>query len=89
MRKAELNKIIEEGINRDKAFLAVKITTEGNPTPEIIINHAESIPQKRAYYNKAYNDDLELITAKNSGKLIRIEDALATSNLFDLSWFAY
>ena len=89
MRKSELNKIIDEGIGRNRQFLAVKIFTDGNPTPEIIVNQIESVSQKRAYYNRAYNDDLELIAAKNNGKLIRIDDALMTSNLNDLSWFVY
>ncbi len=89
MRKSELNKVIDEGLGCNHQFLVVKIFTEGNPTPEIIINQAASIPQKRLYYNNAYNDDLELIAAKNNGKLIRIDAALTTSNLNNLSWFIY
>ena len=69
--------------------MIVKIATEGNPAPEIIINPSENFAQKTAYYNKAYNDDMELIKAKESGKSIRITDVLLTSNLIDLTWFVY
>lgn len=89
MKKSEFNKIVEDGINRGREYLAVRIETEGNPTPEVILNRRESFTQKLAYYNKAYNEDLELISAKNSGKLIRITDALVTSNLNDLTWFIF
>lgn len=64
MKKTELNAIIQDGRDRGKNFLAVKIITEGSPAPEIILNPAENFDQKQAYYNRAYNDDLELISAK-------------------------
>ena len=89
MRKAEFNEIVQDGINRGRAFMAVKIRTEGNAGPEIIINGSENFKQKLAYYDKAYNDDMELIKAKEAGKLIVVEDVIVTSNLNDLSWFAY
>ena len=89
MNKQEFKRIIDEGISRRKNFLVVKIETEGSPKPEIIINPAENFYQKVHYYNTAYNDNMELIKAKESGKLIKITDALMTSNLVDLSWFAY
>ena len=89
MKKAEFLKTVEDGIARGKNFMIVKIATEGNPAPEIIINPSENFAQKTAYYNKAYNDDMELIKAKESGKSIRITDVLLTSNLIDLTWFVY
>lgn len=89
MKKAEFKKIVQDGRNRNKNFLAVRIETEGNLGPEIILNPVENIAAKMAYYDKAYNDDMELIHAKESGKLIRITDALMTSNLNDLNWFVY
>lgn len=89
MTKEKFKKIVEDGVFRGKHFLAVKIETEGNPGSEIIINPPENINAKVAYYDKAYNDDLELISAKASGKLIRITDAIMTSNLNDLNWFIY
>lgn len=89
MKKAEFNTIVETGLSRGKNFMVVKIATEGNPGPEIIVNPAENFRAKLSYYDKAYNDDMELIAAKNSGKSVRIVDALMTSNLADLNWFAW
>ena len=89
MTKQKFNQIVNEGISRRRNFMVVKIETEGNPGPEIIINPAENFDQKIKYYDKAYNDNMELIKAKEAGKTIRIIDALMTSNLNDLSWFAY
>lgn len=87
MKKAEFKTIVSEGVNRRRDYLAVKIETEGNPSPEVILNPIENLAEKMAYYDKAYNDDMELIKAKESGKLIRVTDVLVTSNLNDLNWF--
>lgn len=89
MNKQEFKKIVNEGINRKRNFMVVKIETVGNPGPEIIVNPAENFDHKIRYYDKAYNDNMELIKAKEVGKTIKIIDALMTSNLNDLSWFAY
>ena len=89
MKKTEFIEKINEGLSRGKHFMVVKIETEGNPAPEIIINSSENFGQKLAYYRNAYNDDLELITAKINGKTIKITDVLMTSNLIDLNWFVY
>ncbi len=89
MNKAKFNRVVEDGISRGKNFMVVKIATEGNPGSEIIVNPAENFSAKLSYYNKAYNDDMELIAAKNAGKSVRIVDVLMTSNLGDLNWFAW
>ena len=89
MKKETFKKYVQEGLERKKDFMVVKIATEGNPASEIIINPSANFEQKISYYEKAYNDDMELITAKESGKIIKITDVLLTSNLNDLSWFAY
>ena len=89
MRKAEFKTIVAEGRDRGKLFMIVKIETEGSPGPETIVNGRENFAAKLSYYDKAYNDDMELIAAKNNGKSVRIVDALMTSNLNDLNWFAY
>lgn len=89
MNKDKFNKIVDEGIARNRNFMVVKIETEGNPGSEIIINPKENFLAKARYYAKNYNDDMELIKAKESGKIIKITDVLMTSNLNDLSWFAY
>lgn len=89
MKKADFKNIVADGVSRGKEFLVVKIETEGNPGAEIILNPGINISAKMAYYDKAYNDDLELIAAKTNGKSIRITDVLMTSNLNDLTWFVY
>lgn len=89
MTKEKFLTIVKDGLERRKDFIIVKIETEGNPGPEIIINPSENFEKKVKYYTDAYNDDMELIKAKDSGKLIQITDVLMTSNLNDLSWFVY
>ena len=89
MKKAKFNQVVEDGISRGKNFMVVKIATEGNHGGEIIINPEENFRAKLSYYDKAYNEDLELIAAKNSGKTVLITDVLMTSNLGDLNWFAW
>ena len=89
MKKAKFIAAIEDGISRSKNFMVVKIETEGNPGAEIIVNPAENFRAKLSYYDKAYNDDMELIAAKKAGKSVRIVDAFMTSNLADLNWFVY
>jgi predicted Fe-Mo cluster-binding NifX family protein len=89
MKKTEFKKIVEDGVARGKSFIVVKIATEGSTEPEIIINPIANVKAKMTYYDKAYNDDLELIAAKNNGTSVRITDVLMTTNLNDLNWFAY
>ena len=89
MLKVNFKKIVEDGVSRGRGFMVVKIETEGNPGAEFIVNPSENFAAKRAYYDKAYNDDMELIQTKASGKLIRITDVLMTNNLNDLNWFVY
>lgn len=89
MNKSTFIGIVKIGIKRNKNFMVVKISTSGNPAPEIIINSAENFNQKVDYYLNAYNDEMELISAKESGKLIKITDVIMTSNINDLSWFVY
>lgn len=89
MTKQEFNHIFDDGIGRGKSFVAVKIETEGNPGAEVILNPSENFAAKRVYYNKAYNDDMELISALKVGKRIRIVDVHLTNNLSDLNWFMF
>lgn len=89
MTKVKFKKIVDEGISRGRCYMVVKIETEGNPAPEVIVNPVENFIPKLSYYDKAYNDDMELIAAKTSGKSVRISDVLMTSNLNDLNWFVY
>lgn len=76
MTKQKFNQIVNEGISRNRNFMVVKIETEGNPGPEIIINPAENFDQKIKYYDKAYNDNMELIKAKEAGKTLKLPTPL-------------
>lgn len=89
MTKSKFKNVIDEGIGRGKNFMVVKIETEGNPAPAIIINPAENFPQILNAFLAVCDDDMELISAKASNKSIRIIDVLMTSNLSDLSWFVF
>lgn len=89
MNKEKFTQIVDDGIYRNKNFMVVKIKAEDSPVAEIIINPLENFKQKIEYYLGAYNEDMELIKAKESGKLIKIVDVLMTSNLNDLYWFVY
>lgn len=89
MSKDEFNQIVNEGILRGKNFMFVSVETEGAPAPEIVVNHSANFDRKIKHYNGKYNDDMELIKAKECGKIVRVTDVLMTSNLNDMSWFAY
>ena len=89
MTKKEFMDQVKSGMSRGRQFMAVLIETEGNPVTEVIINRAENFNMKVKYYDKAYNDDMELIKAKEAGKSIRITDVLMTNNLADLNWFIF
>lgn len=89
MTKREFMDMYNSGVSRGRQFMVVQIETEGNPGPEVIVNRAENFAMKIKYYDKAYNDNMELIKAKESGKSIRITELLMTNNLNDLNWFIF
>lgn len=89
MTKTKFKEIVKSGYQLNKSYMVVKIVTDGNPFPEIIVNPVENLDAKLAYYDKAYDDDLELISAQKAGETIRISDVLMTSNLSDLNWFIW
>ena len=89
MNKEKFKRIVDEGIERERNFMIVKIVTEGSPAPEIIINPSENFTDKVRYYLNNYTDDMELINAKKAGRSVRIVDVLMTRNLNDLAWFVY
>ena len=57
-----LNLCFEEAEKNDATFVAVKISMQGFPKPELIINLRENFAAKKEYYNKAYNEDGHLKT---------------------------
>ena len=86
MKKSEFKNIIVEGLKYGCSFMAVVIENEESKEPEIIINPKENFTEKMRYYDQAYNDDMELISAKKTGKLIRIVNVSMMNYLVELVW---
>jgi hypothetical protein len=55
---ANLENCFSEAANVGAAFVGVKIEMDGFPQPEVIINKAENIESKLAYYKKTYDENL-------------------------------
>lgn len=45
---------------KNKRFVGVKISMQGFPSPEVIINERENFDLKLSYYKSAYNENLTL-----------------------------
>lgn len=73
MNKKLFKKMFEIGKEESHNYMVVSIETEGNPEPEYIINSCGNFDQKFDYYMNAYDDDMELIKAKEHGKIIKIK----------------
>lgn len=59
-KKEKMLKEMEKAIKEQKNF-AVKVKVIGCTEPEIIINPYQNLKSKIEYYDKAYNDDCQLI----------------------------
>lgn len=81
MNKSGLKAIFVNAKAVDARYIGVRIETEGNSQPEIIINPRENFGAKFDYYMQAYDDDLVLISAKGN-KEIRIT-GIAQGNTFE------
>ena len=57
MNLSELNRCFDEAEQNGGNFIAVRIEMEGFQKPELIINERENFAAKKAYYNRAYNED--------------------------------
>lgn len=55
-----LTECFENAIKGHNKFIAVQVTMEGFPRPEVIINQTANFEAKLEYYQNAYNDDLTL-----------------------------
>lgn len=64
-------------------YIGVLIETEGQPSPEVIINPRENFSGKFDYYMTAYDDDLVLISTKGK-KDIRITAAAEGKSFEDI-----
>ena len=84
MNKANFNEIVNDGLNRGKEFLLVKIMEPDAVNPMVTVIHKDMVKKKVSEYMKATNNDLVF---KDTGN--KIEDVLATSNLNELKWFVY
>lgn len=84
MNKEKFKSIILEGLDRDKRFLAVKIKNEKDFNPRVVIIQKEDIAPTGNRYLKL--TDNEMIFKDTGDQII---DALMTSNLDVLNWFAY
>jgi len=84
MNKASFNEIVNDGLNRGREFLLVKIMEPEAVNPTITVIHKDMVKKKVKEYMKVTNNDLVF---KDTGN--KIEDALATSNLNELKWFVY
>lgn len=84
MNKATFNEIVNDGLNRGREFLLVKIMEPEAVNPMVTVIHKDMVKKKVNEYMKATNNDLVF---KDTGD--KIEDALATSNLNELKWFVY
>lgn len=81
MTKAEFNEIVQDGINRSKNFMVIKVINDDS-VPDIAIYQGEKIPVMRDYFNKTYDDNMTYL----DGKITAVH---MTNNLSDLNWFVY
>lgn len=81
MNKSALKALFINAKVEGARYIGVKIATEGNSEPEIIINPEKNFDSKFDYYMSAYDDDLILISAKGKKK-IRIT-GVAQGNTFE------
>ena len=84
MNKANFNEIVNDGLNRGKEFLLVKIMEPEAVNPMVTVIHKDMVKKKVSEYMKATDNDLVF---KDTGN--KIEDVLATSSLNELKWFVY
>ena len=84
MNKANFNEVVNDGLNRGKDFLMVKIMEPDAVNPIITIIPKDLVKKKVNEYMKATDNDLVF---KDTGN--KIEDVLATSSLNELKWFVY
>lgn len=80
-----LENVFEAAEKNQNKYIGVKIEMKGFSQPEVIINPIENFHEKLAYYQKAYDEELNLKAAKgikivgiaNGDNYAFIETALA------------
>lgn len=68
--KERLNVLFNEAIKKNAKWVYVVVQIKGNEHNEVIFNPNGNIAAKLEYYNKAYNDELELNT-NNGIKIVQ------------------
>lgn len=68
-KKEKMIEVMKKAIEEKKSFITV-IKVIGCTEPEIIINPYQNLESKIEYYNKAYNDNCQLI-ANNEIEIIQ------------------
>lgn len=84
MNKKLFERHIYEGLRRDREFMVVKIKSESDVNPRIVIVRGEDIEPT---YNRYMEHTDNNMVFENTGDII--EDVMLTNNLNDISWFAY
>ena len=84
MNKANFNEIVNDGLNRGKEFLMVKIMEPDAVNPIVTIIPKDLVKKKVNEYMRSTDNNLVF---KDTGN--KIEDVLATSSLNELKWFVY
>lgn len=84
MKKQEFKETVNEGLDRDKGIMIVKIKGAKDVNPKIVIIQGEDIKPNFKRYIKETDDNMVF---KDTGD--RVEDLLMTNNINELSWFIW
>lgn len=88
MTKQEFTQIVNEGLNRNKNFMLLKLKSEKDVNPRIIVIQGADIVPTMKKYMKITDKDMNIRNTTDY-RIVIVEDVLLTSNLNDLSWFVY
>jgi hypothetical protein len=84
MKKQEFKNIVNEGLDRDKSIMIIKIKGSRDVNTRLVIIQGEDIKPNYKRYIKETDDNMIF---KDSGD--RVEDLLMTNNINELSWFIW
>lgn len=87
MLKKTLHRIVKEGVEHSRKYLAVEMRMEGSASHEIILTPRESIEGTMQYYDSHFNDNLEAVGGMFQARRARIVDAMMVDDLRDFSAF--
>lgn len=83
-KKQHLRNVFDMAIRNHK-WVAIKVSMEGFPEEEIIVNPPENAASKLAYYEKTYDENLEHKFAKG----IKIIDCTWSNSFGELETFTF